>query len=171
MEQAKTRNPTLLYALAWGVPGWVGTFWSQKTIDYLIAWLGCARRHHLHIDVSRRHENEGRGSMQYDARWTVELRSALRRDGFGSTRIAMADAFDPTRRVDDRPTSAPATASLRQVTVVVADHDVCGYPTMGLGVLQYHVPPRAAWGSPLWTERAGRDQGQRQARAPPSRDR
>jgi hypothetical protein len=53
MSQAKTRNPTIkLYGLSWGAPGWIGngTFWSTDSIDYLLAWLGCAASHGLTID-------------------------------------------------------------------------------------------------------------------------
>src|SRR5580704_12603538 len=45
MEQAKARNPNIkLYGLAWGAPGWIGsTFWSTNTINYIVAWLNCAK--------------------------------------------------------------------------------------------------------------------------------
>ena len=157
MEQAKKRNPHLkLYALAWGAPGWVGTFWSQKTIDYLIAWLGCARRHHLHIDVLGGTKNEGRGDMQYDAGWTVALRSALRRAGFGSTRIVMSDAFDPHAHWTIAH-DLGRNRALRRATSVVAVHDVCGYPTKGFGCSSTRAARRL--GIPLWTSELGGIQG------------
>jgi hypothetical protein len=158
MEQAKARNPGLrLYALAWGAPGWVGsTFWSQKTIDYLIAWLGCARRHHLHIDVIGGTENEGRGQVQYDPGWTVALRRAMRRAGFGSTRIVMSDAFDPHARWTIA-RDLGRDRALRRVTSVVAVHDVCGYPTAGFGCSSTRAARRL--GIPLWTSELGGIQG------------
>src|SRR5882757_4184380 len=44
-QQAKARNPNIkLYGLAWGAPGWIGsTFWSTNTINYIVAWLNCAK--------------------------------------------------------------------------------------------------------------------------------
>ena len=53
MGQAKARNPNIkLVGLSWGAPGWIGNgnFWSTDSIDYLIAWLGCATSHGLTID-------------------------------------------------------------------------------------------------------------------------
>src|SRR5579859_2127630 len=51
MEQAKARNPNIkLYGLAWGAPGWLGSFFSTATINYLVSWLGCAKTNGLTID-------------------------------------------------------------------------------------------------------------------------
>src|SRR5262245_3322737 len=54
MEQAKARNPNIkLAGLSWGAPGWIGngTFFSTDMINYLVAWLTCARDSHgLTID-------------------------------------------------------------------------------------------------------------------------
>lgn len=47
MVEAKKRNPDiLLYALSWGVPGWIGngSFFSQDNIDYHIKWLQGAKQ-------------------------------------------------------------------------------------------------------------------------------
>src|SRR5689334_6637705 len=59
MEQAKARNPAIrLYALAWGAPGWTGSFLSHRTITYIVQWLRCARRHGLEIDYLGGNQNE-----------------------------------------------------------------------------------------------------------------
>src|SRR5580693_3002064 len=51
MEQAKALNPSIkLYGLAWGAPGWVGSFWTTATINYLVSWLNCATSHGLTIN-------------------------------------------------------------------------------------------------------------------------
>jgi O-glycosyl hydrolase len=158
MEQAKRRNPHLkLYALAWGAPGWLGSFFSRPTIDYMLAWLGCARRHGLHIDVLGGTQNEGRrGRVQYDAAWTVALHAAMRRAGFGSTRIAMSDAFDPHANWAIARGLARDRA-LRRATSLVAVHDVCGYPTKGFGCSSTRTARRL--GLPLWTSELGGIEG------------
>src|SRR6266480_6574926 len=49
MEQAKARNPNIkLVGLSWGAPGWIGNgnFWSTDMVNYLMAWLDCARNGH-----------------------------------------------------------------------------------------------------------------------------
>lgn len=46
MKEAKARNPSIrTYALAWGVPGWIGNgnFFSQDNIVYHVSWLKCVR--------------------------------------------------------------------------------------------------------------------------------
>ena len=51
MQQAVRRNPDIrLYALAWSLPGWARTFWSHKTVRYIVQWLKCARQHDLRIN-------------------------------------------------------------------------------------------------------------------------
>jgi O-glycosyl hydrolase len=82
MEQAKKRNPDIkLYGLAWGAPGWIGNtsntagggdFWSQDMIDYLTAWLGCAKRHGLTIDYLGGWNERG-----YDKAWYEKLHATL----------------------------------------------------------------------------------------------
>lgn len=47
MTEAKKRNPEIiLYALSWGVPGWIGngSFFSNDNIDYHISWLQGAKK-------------------------------------------------------------------------------------------------------------------------------
>jgi hypothetical protein len=40
MQQARARNPHIvLDSLAWGAPGWVGTFYSKKTAEYIAGFL------------------------------------------------------------------------------------------------------------------------------------
>merc|ERR1719160_1047573 len=46
MKEAKARNPSIrTYALAWGVPGWIGNgnFFHRDNIDYHVSWLKCIR--------------------------------------------------------------------------------------------------------------------------------
>lgn len=97
MEQAQRRNPEItLGGLEWGAPGWfradngqtddAARFFSQDNIDYILAWLGCARQHGLRID------NVGVwNEHRYDAGWIERLRGALDGAGYGSVRIVAAD--------------------------------------------------------------------------------
>ncbi|WP_269855675.1 RICIN domain-containing protein [Streptomyces sp. RPT161] len=94
MEQAKARNPGIkLYGLAWGAPGWIGNtgsggnFWSQDTVDYLVSWLGCARRHGLTIDYLGGWNERG-----YNAAWYEKLHAALAADGYRHTQVVGADS-------------------------------------------------------------------------------
>lgn len=58
LAEARKRNPGLvIYALTWGMPGWVGVdplkggLFSKESIDYLVAWLGCCDERGIgHID-------------------------------------------------------------------------------------------------------------------------
>jgi hypothetical protein len=149
MRQARARNPAIrLYALAWGAPGWVGAFWSQNTIGYLLDWLRCARRHGLHVGYLGGNRNEGR----YAQSWTERLRAALDAAGFAGTRLVVPDendwsgawsiAEDLTR---DRRFSA--------ATDVVGEHDVCGYPTEGIRCKSTATARRLR--KPLWVTELG----------------
>ncbi|CAJ1460784.1 unnamed protein product [Effrenium voratum] len=53
LKEAKARNPEIrTYALAWGVPGWIGngTFFSEDNIFYHVAWLKCIKER-FKIDI------------------------------------------------------------------------------------------------------------------------
>eukprot|EP00026_Physarum_polycephalum_P003123 Phypoly_transcript_03132.p1 GENE.Phypoly_transcript_03132~~Phypoly_transcript_03132.p1 ORF type:complete len:773 (+),score=122.26 Phypoly_transcript_03132:204-2522(+) len=91
MTEAKKRNPDiLLYALTWGVPGWIGdgNFFSEDNIDYHIKWLqGAKQVYGLDIDyVGVWNERS------YDVSWIMELRTALNASGFNNTQIVAHDA-------------------------------------------------------------------------------
>jgi len=88
MEQAKALNPAIkLYGLAWGAPGWVGTFWSTATIDYLVSWLTCATSHGLTINYLGGWNERG-----YNVAWYEQLRSTLNADGYSAVQIVGADS-------------------------------------------------------------------------------
>src|SRR6266516_2135275 len=80
MEQAKARNPNItLVGLTWGAPGWIGNgnFWSNDSIDYLLAWLGCAATHGLTINYLGGWNEKGSNTG-----WYKNLRSALDSHGY-----------------------------------------------------------------------------------------
>jgi hypothetical protein len=148
MEQAKARNPNIkLYALAWGAPGWVGggqqTVWTDQFVQYLMAWMGCATQHHLHIDYLGGWNEKG-----FNVAWYEKLHAALVAAGYGDTKIVADDSFG--WNVVNALDSDPAFA--RSVDVV-GQHYVCGY----LGAYESCPSTQAAedLGKPLWASEQG----------------
>ena len=127
MEQAKARNPNVkLYGVAWTAPGWTGSFWSQATIGYIVQWLTCARQNGLTIDYVGGNQNEA----PYVKSWTESLRTALDQAGFSGTRIAVPDTYD-SQGAWPVATDLAGDPAFSAATSVLAEHDVCGYPTNG----------------------------------------
>ncbi|WP_214408906.1 ricin-type beta-trefoil lectin domain protein [Sphaerisporangium fuscum] len=122
MEQAKARNPNIkLAGLSWGAPGWLGNgnFWSQDTIDYLIAWLGCAKNSHgLTIDYLGGWNEKGR-----NLNWFVDLNAALDAKGFGNVKIVASDDSSGWGVADD----AVNNSAFRNAVDILGTHYVCGY--------------------------------------------
>jgi hypothetical protein len=88
MEQAKALNPNIkLYGLAWGAPGWLGSFFSTATISYLVSWLNCAASHNLTINYLGGWNERG-----YNISWYEQLRSTLNADGYSGVQIVGADS-------------------------------------------------------------------------------
>ncbi|MFB9235595.1 ricin-type beta-trefoil lectin domain protein [Plantactinospora siamensis] len=148
MEQAKARNPNInLVGLAWGAPGWIGNgnFWSQDSIDYLLAWLNCAGTHNLTINYLGGWNEKG-----YNTGWYKNLRSALDSHGYNAIKIVASDDFgwgaaDDTLR-------DPAFANAVQV---FGSHYVCGYRSA-----QSSCPSSSnaiSTGKPLWASENGSD--------------
>jgi hypothetical protein len=148
MEQAKARNPNIkLYGLSWGAPGWIGNgnFWSNDSIDYLTAWLGCAATHGLTIDYLGGWNERGR-----DVTWYKNLRSALNSKGYNAVKIVAADEFGWAAADDSTRDSAFANA-----VGVFGSHYVCGYRSA-----QTDCPSSSnavATGKPLWASENGSD--------------
>jgi Glycosyl hydrolase family 59/Ricin-type beta-trefoil lectin domain/Concanavalin A-like lectin/glucanases superfamily len=120
MEQAKARNPNIkLVGLSWGAPGWIGNgnFWSQDSIDYLVAWLGCAKTHGLTIDYLGGWNEKG-----LNTGWYKNLRSGLNSNGYSSVKIVASDDFG--WGAADQSLSDSSFSSAVQV---VGSHYVCGY--------------------------------------------
>src|SRR5215472_12591027 len=118
MGQAKARNPNIkLYGLAWGAPGWVGsTFWTTNTINYIVAWLNCARSAGLTINYLGGWNERG-----YNISWYEQLRSALNAAGFSAVQIVGADS-DWTI-ANDLVSNSTFASSVQ----IVGAHYPCGY--------------------------------------------
>jgi glycosyl hydrolase family 59/ricin-type beta-trefoil lectin protein/glycosyl hydrolase family 59 (putative galactocerebrosidase) len=148
MGQAKARNPGIkLVGLSWGAPGWIGNgnFWSTDSIDYLIAWLGCAGSHGLTIDYLGGWNERGR-----DVNWYKNLRSALNSHGYAGVKIVASDEFGWAAADDAQRDPAFANA-----VGVFGSHYVCGYRSA-----QTNCPSSANAvnsGTPLWASENGSD--------------
>jgi Glycosyl hydrolase family 59/Galactocerebrosidase, C-terminal lectin domain len=149
MAQARTRNPTIkLAALAWGAPGWAGepghTFWTQHTIDYLIAWLGCARQHHLTIDYLGGWNERG-----HDKTWYENLHQAIAANHY------------PTKVVGDdskgwgTATDMAADPGFDAAVDVVGVHYPCGYQGTDKGKTCSNSAVARGLGKPLWASETG----------------
>jgi hypothetical protein len=150
MEQAKARNPNIrLAGLSWGAPGWIGngTFFSTDMINYLIAWLTCARdAHGLTIDYLGGWNERGRNLT-----WYVNLNNALDTNGFGNVRIVASDDSSGWSVADD----AVNNTAFRNAVDVLGVHYVCGYRSA-----QTNCPSSAnalATGKTLWASENGSD--------------
>ncbi len=118
MQQAKALNPSIkLYALSWGAPGWIGTFFSQAMINYLVSWLNCARSHGLTIDYLGGWNEKG-----FNESWYESLHSTLAADGF-STKVVGADDSGSWAVAD----SMQATPAFAAAVDIVGVHYPCGY--------------------------------------------
>lgn len=118
MEQAKALDPSIkLYGLAWGAPGWIGggDFWSTDMINYLVAWLGCAKSHGLTINYLGGWNERG-----YNISWYEQLRSTLNADGYSGVTIVGADSdWSIADDIDDNSTFAASVG-------VIGEHYPCG---------------------------------------------
>jgi hypothetical protein len=87
MAQAKARNPNIkLYGLAWGAPGFLGSFFSTATVTYLMDWLGCAAGHGLTVDYLGGWNERG-----YDKPFYENLHASIASHGY-HTKVVGADS-------------------------------------------------------------------------------
>ncbi|MFD8496718.1 ricin-type beta-trefoil lectin domain protein [Amycolatopsis sp. NPDC059657] len=145
--QAKARNPNIkLAGLAWGAPGWIGggNFWSADMVDYLVSWLGCAKRHNLAIDYLGGWNERG-----YNVAWYKNLRSTLNSSGYAAVKIVGADSgWEIAGDINRDPAFASAVS-------VIGTHYPCGYRSSQANC---SVPAAAiASGKPLWASENGSD--------------
>jgi len=121
MTEAKKRNPDIkLYALAWGAPGWVGEFWSDKNMDYLLAWLDLATKKGFKIDYMGGWNERG-----FDADWYIKFNKRLKAK-FPSIKLVGADAVHKPWAIATEMTKNKA---LRDAVDIVGEHSACGWRT------------------------------------------
>ncbi|MCC9306032.1 ricin-type beta-trefoil lectin domain protein [Kitasatospora sp. RB6PN24] len=150
-EQAKARNPHIKFSgLSWGAPGWIGNttgsggyFWSQDTINYLMDWMGCAKKHHLDISYLGGWDERG-----YDKVWYENLKPALISHGYGATKVVADD--DWGWGVANDMATDPA---FDNAVDVVGDHYPCGYNSSFSSCPS--TATAQALGKPLWDSEGG----------------
>jgi hypothetical protein len=149
MEQAKARNPNIkLAALSWGAPGWVGgsahTFWTSDTIDYLVAWLGCARTHNLSIDYIGGWNERG-----HDKTWYENFHRALAAHHLATKLVG--DDGKGWGTAKDMAADPDFAASVD----VVGVHYPCGYQGTDKGRTCSNSDVARGLGKSLWASETG----------------
>ncbi|AOR30516.1 galactosylceramidase [Streptomyces fodineus] len=158
MQQAKQRNPNIkLYALAWGAPGFLGghDFWSTSspsTVDYLMTWLDCAKKHNFTIDYL------GGWNERYDSEkspaWYEALHAALVQHGYASTKVVGAD--NNWQNADD----IASNSELSKAVDILGTHYPCGYRSDQKDCSSTHNGSNGAAqasGKQLWASENGSD--------------
>src|ERR1700677_4743678 len=146
MEQAKALNPSIkLYGLAWGAPGWVGSFWTTATINYLVSWLGCATSHGLTISYLGGWNERG-----YNVSWYEQLRSTLNADGYSAVQIVADDSagWDDASAIEDTPAFADAVS-------ILGDHYPCEGGDGGSDDTCTTSATAESTGKPMWASENG----------------
>jgi Glycosyl hydrolase family 59/Ricin-type beta-trefoil lectin domain/Glycosyl hydrolase family 59 central domain/Concanavalin A-like lectin/glucanases superfamily len=145
MEQAKALNPSIkLYGLAWGAPGWVGSFFSTATINYLVSWLNCASSHGLTINYLGGWNERG-----YNISWYEQLRSTLNADGFTAVQIVGADSdWSIATDIASNPTFASAVS-------IIGVHYPCAGGDGGSADSCAANSTAEGTGKPLWASENG----------------
>ncbi len=140
MKEAKKRNPDIkLYALAWGAPAWVENFWSKKNIDYLMAWLDCAKSKGFTIDYVGGWNEKG-----YDTNWYIAFNKVLKAR-YPYIKLVGADAVHHAWAIA---TEMTKNAELKQAVDIVGEHSACGWRTP---YTSCKTPADArSLGKPLW---------------------
>ncbi|MFB8265694.1 ricin-type beta-trefoil lectin domain protein [Streptomyces sp. NPDC055955] len=144
-EQAKARNPHIKFqALSWGAPGWIGNgdFWSQDTVDYLMSWFGCAKKHGLTIDYVGGWNERG-----WDADWFKKLKSTLVAKGY-RTKVVAAESFGW-----DIADAMAEDSELSDAVDVIGSHYPCGYQSDFTSCPSSDAAQ--ASGKPLWASENG----------------
>lgn len=157
ISEAKARNPGIaLYALSWGVPGWVGngsasgdkigvSYCSDDNIAYQTGWVECI-------------QSTTGATVDYLGVWNemtwcgedyvLALRTALDRAGHTATKIVLPDGSPHSVDLAGRSflTQARNSSRLREAAPVMGFHYPCDYPPLGL-------PGMASWASEDFSQR------------------
>jgi hypothetical protein len=141
-----------------GVARAAPALWTKADIDYVLAWLGCAREHGLTISYL------GGWNERFDpARdpagviWVERLRAALDAHGYSKVELVAADGMGPGRwHVGSVMAS---NAAFRAAVAVIGVHDNCGLPSSDQAPFGYTCTRSATamrLRKPLWASEVGR---------------
>lgn len=139
MREARKRNPNIvLDSLPWGVPGWVGKFYSVKTAQYVASFLqGAQQVNGLDIAYTG-HSNEA----DFDAEYVKTLRRVLDQHRLNTKVVCCDETPGNQWGILDAMKNDPA---LNAAVAVVTVH----YPRVNGKVT---TPPAALKiGNPLWS--------------------
>jgi hypothetical protein len=148
-------NPGLkLYGLQWSAPGWVGnSVFAAADRQYLLDWLGCARKNGLTISYLGGWNEDDDGSH---AQWWAALRSELNKSPYKGVQLVAGDS--------QWIYSDPNDPSIG----ILGAHDICDYPTGDTPDAECTgptLPPKGpgwqktAWASELGGEASGAQAG------------
>ena len=145
-QQAKARNPNIsFYGLSWAAPGWInGGFWSTDTINYLIAWLGCAKADGVPVSFLGGWNERG-----FNANWYVSLRTALNNAGYGNVKIIADDSGW------DAVDAAATNSAFNNAVAIWAAHYSCQGGDGGNADTCSSDAAAKANGKPLWDSENG----------------
>jgi O-glycosyl hydrolase len=140
-QEAKKRNPDIkIIGLAWGAPAWVGKFWSDATIDYILSWVDCAESNGIHIDYLGGWNERG-----WDADWYIAFDKALAERYPHIQIIGADDVHHPWSIVGEM----VKNEALRNAVDIVGDHSLLGWRTQ---YKECKSPEDAKnFGKPLWS--------------------
>jgi O-glycosyl hydrolase len=124
-KQAVALDPNIkLYGLQWSAPGWVDTdasprpgqptVFTHPDVQYLLDWLGCAKKWGLTINYLGGWNERDLGSHRP---WWAYLRSQLNNAGYKRLQLVAGDS----KWVYSNPNDANIA--------ILGAHDVCDYPT------------------------------------------
>ena len=142
MQQAVQRNPNIiLQALAWGTPGWVGTYYSIAQINYLIHFIQGAAAQGLTISTIGIWNETA-----WNDTWIKQLKAALVAAHL-STRIVAADSDENSTGdlwgiVTDMKADPALLSAIDFVGVHYAERGPADSPAIALG-------------KPLWASEDG----------------
>lgn len=151
MREAKKRNPRItLSLLQSSAPGWVGGYFTDANMDYVLSYLEGARRDHgLTFDYVAGVVNEpDMIGQQVDWAWVKRLKTAMRARGI-TAKLVVGD--DQVRTCCPTNLPWPAGEAMRTDPELTAAVDVVGSHYAGGSTPDYVKE----FGKPVWSSEDG----------------
>jgi hypothetical protein len=151
MREARKRNPNIILSLLQSsAPGWVGGYFTQANLDYIVSYLEGARRHHgLTFDYVAGVVNEPSMIGQTaDWAWVKRLEKTMRERGI-TAKLVVGD--DQVRTCCPTNLPWPAAEAMRDDPELAAAVDVIGSHYAGGSTPEYVKE----FGKPIWSSEDG----------------